>query len=59
MTKKTDEDVAVDDDPSKNRAVTGRPNDLEIVEHKWALENSTLASRAKAAKKATSKKADA
>lgn len=35
--------------PSEAPANNGRPNDLEIREHQWALENSTLASRAKRA----------
>lgn len=38
-------------DPSKNKAVTGRPNDLEIVEYEHPLPNSTLGSRAKDTKK--------
>ncbi len=36
----------------------GRPNDYEIREHEWALENSTLAGRAKAAKRRGAKQVD-
>jgi hypothetical protein len=36
--------------PSEAKANNGRPNDLEIKEHTWALANSTLAERAKKAK---------
>jgi hypothetical protein len=41
---------------SEAPANNGRPNDLEVREHKWALENSTFASRAKRAAKRTGAK---
>lgn len=47
MTTKKDDEQAEEVDASKNKAVTGRPNDLEIVEYEHPLPNSTLAARAK------------
>jgi hypothetical protein len=43
----------------KADAVTGRPNDTPIREDAWAVPNSTLASRAKAAKRGPKPEDDA
>jgi hypothetical protein len=43
----------------KAEAKTGRPNDLGSVTPEYALENSTLASRAAAAKKSDERRAQA
>jgi hypothetical protein len=45
--------------PSEAPANNARPNDLKVVEHTWALPNTTLAERAKKAAKRGEKQVDA
>lgn len=46
-------------EPSEAPANNGRPNDIKVLDHEWAVENSTFAGRAKqAAKRAKQVAAD-